>query len=109
MKPLKSTLEEARAAPIPEGRASALLMEHGSMALRYYAPRGSDPQLPHDQDELYVIAAGMGTFVCDGTRTDFKPGDVLFAAAGAVHRFENFTDDFETWVVFYGPTDGETA
>jgi hypothetical protein len=23
------------------------------------------------------------------------------------HRFENFTDDFGTWVIFYGPEGGE--
>ena len=29
--------------------------------------------------------------------------------AGAVHRFVDFTDDFGTWVVFYGPEGGEAA
>jgi hypothetical protein len=24
-----------------------------------------------------------------------------------VHRFEEFTDDFYTWVIFYGPDGGE--
>ena len=28
----------AKAAPIPEGARSALLMKHGTMTLRYYAP-----------------------------------------------------------------------
>ena len=28
---------------------------------------------------------------------------VLFAAAGDVHRFVEFSDDFATWVLFYGP------
>jgi hypothetical protein len=28
--------------------------------------------------------------------------------AGAVHRFENFSNDFVTWVVFYGPQGGES-
>jgi hypothetical protein len=23
------------------------------------------------------------------------------------HRFEDFTDDFATWVIFYGPEGGE--
>jgi len=109
LRPLKSTLEEARTTPIAEGRASALLMTHGSMTLRYYAPRGTDPQQPHDQDELYIVTKGTGTYVCDDQRTEFKPGDVLFAAAHAVHRFEDFSDDFETWVVFYGPEGGEPA
>ena len=108
-KPLKSTLEEARSAPLETGRAAATLMEHGSMSVQFYAPRGTDPQQPHDQDELYVVASGSGIYFCDGQRTPFKAGDVLFAAAGAVHRFEEFTDDFETWVVFYGPEGGEAA
>ena len=30
-------------------------------------------------------------------------------AAGAVHRFVDFSDDFQTWVVFWGPEGGETA
>jgi hypothetical protein len=27
--------------------------------------------------------------------------------AGKPHRFEDFTDDFGTWVIFYGPEGGE--
>lgn len=29
------------------------------------------------------------------------------AAAAAVHLFEDFSADFGTWVVFYGPNGGE--
>ncbi len=101
------TIAEAAAAPIPAGARSAVLMRHGSMVLRYYAPSGTDPQQPHDQDELYIIAAGTGTFFRGGSRVAFGPGDVLFAEAEVEHRFENFSDDFATWVVFYGPTGGE--
>ena len=79
----------------------------GTMVLELYAPRGVDDQQPHSQDELYFVVKGSGTFVCDGERVSFGPGDALFAAAGVEHRFENFTDDLETWVVFYGPEGGE--
>jgi quercetin dioxygenase-like cupin family protein len=40
-------------------------------------------------------------------RERFAPGDVLFVPAGTIHRFEEFTDDFRTWVIFYGPPGGE--
>ena len=107
--PRRATLDDARAAPVPPGARSALLMQHGSMRLRYYAPRGIDSQTPHDQDELYVVVSGTGLFF-DGTgRTPFAAGDVLFAAAGTEHRFENFSDDFAAWVIFYGPAGGEGA
>ena len=106
------TLAEASAAPIPEGARSALLMQHGTMTLRYYAPRGRDPQTPHAQDEIYVVVAGSGMFALgrdEGAleRRRFGSGDAIFAPAGWVHRFEDFTEDFATWVVFWGPQGGE--
>ena len=79
------------------------------MLLELYAPRGEDDQRPHDQDELYFVTSGSGVFVRDGERFPFVAGDALFVAAGVEHRFEEFTDDFETWVVFYGPEGGEVA
>ena len=105
-------LADAKTAPIPDGRRSAELMAHGTMTLRYYAPVGHDPQTPHDQDEIYIVAAGRGTFVLgrdEGSleRQTFGPGDAIFAPAGFVHRFENFSDDFATWVIFWGPKGGE--
>ena len=94
--------------PGPQGEQSVLLFEHGSLVVKLYAPRGSDPQTTHSLDEIYVVVQGSGEFVCRGTRQPFAPNDVLFAAAGVEHRFENFSDDFAVWVFFYGPEGGET-
>jgi len=95
--------------PTPEGKRFVAMFEHGTLLLELYAPRGSDPQKPHARDELYVVVAGSGTFFCNGTHTAFGSGDALFAPAGAVHRFENFSDDLAVWVMFYGPEGGEAA
>lgn len=84
-----------------------VLLAHGTMELGYYAPLGSDPQQPHDQDEIYIVMRGSGTFVENGRRQSFEAGDALFVAAGVEHRFEEFTDDLEVWVVFYGARGGE--
>jgi mannose-6-phosphate isomerase-like protein (cupin superfamily) len=105
--PARFALEEARAAPLQPGRTSALLLAHGSLELRWYAPRGVDEQQPHDRDEVYVVAGGSGWFVRGGERVRFGPGDALFVPAGVPHRFESFGEDFGTWVVFYGPRGGE--
>ncbi len=93
--------------PTPEGKRFAEVLSHGSLTVEIYAPRGTDPQTPHTRDEVYVILRGRGDFVLAGERRPFAPGDVLFAPAGAVHRFEGFSDDFTTWVFFYGPEGGE--
>jgi len=95
--------------PGPEGQRSVLLFEHGSLQIKIYAPRGVDPQSPHELDEIYVVAAGSGTFVHGEQRHACAAGDVLFAAAGEVHRFETMSPDFATWVFFYGPLGGERA
>jgi mannose-6-phosphate isomerase-like protein (cupin superfamily) len=75
--------------------------------VEFYKPEGVDRQTPHTRDEVYVVVSGSGTFFCGGTRRPFEAGEVLFAAAGVEHRFEDFTPDFATWVFFYGPEGGE--
>lgn len=77
------------------------------MSVEIYKPAGIDPQTPHLQDELYVVISGTGEFLNAGNRLPFQPGDMLFVPAGIEHRFENFSEDFATWVVFYGPDGGE--
>jgi len=76
--------------------------------LKYINQEGVDLQQPHSRDELYVIASGSGYFVNGATGEKFKTGEVLFVSAGIEHRYENFTNDFSTWV-FYGPEGGEIA
>jgi len=85
-----------------------ILLESGSMELGFYRPVGTDEQTPHDQDEIYIVQSGTGSFVRGGEAIPFEPGDAIFVAAGADHRFVDFSDDFAAWVVFYGPTGGES-
>ena len=82
-------------------------LRRGTLLLEVYAPRGDDPQQPHDQDELYFVITGTGRFRRGEEVCDFEPGDALFVAAGVSHRFEDFSDDFAAWVVFYGEKGGE--
>jgi mannose-6-phosphate isomerase-like protein (cupin superfamily) len=86
---------------------SVKLFGHGTLQVKMYAPRGKDEQTPHKQDEVYVIARGSGRFAIAREEVSFGPGDFLFAPAGVPHRFLNFTNDFATWVFFYGPEGGE--
>ena len=105
--PTRVTIAEARVAPLPPGRASAFLLSHGSLELRWYAPKGTDAQTPHTRDELYIVASGHGVFQREAEKVPFSPGDALFVAAGEEHRFIEFSEDFAVWVMFYGPEGGE--
>lgn len=105
---MKSSLSTALSRlPGPEGERFTLLMAHGSMRLEFYAPLEQDLQQPHTQDELYIVQSGEGEFVCGNQRQRFGAGDSFFVPAGEVHRFEHFSSDFATWVVFWGPPGGE--
>jgi mannose-6-phosphate isomerase-like protein (cupin superfamily) len=100
-------LAAAAALPPTPGSLAADIFAHGSLSLEFYAPRRVDTQHAHTRDELYVIASGSGWFVNGDARHRFVAGDTLFVAAGIEHRFEDFSDDFGTWVMFYGPEGGE--
>ena len=77
------------------------LFKDKGVSIEYYAPNGQDNQNPHEQNEIYVIVAGTGYFNLAGERFPFAPHDVIFVPKHAVHRFEEFSDDFSTWVVFF--------
>lgn len=83
------------------------LFNHGSLSVEVYKPELTDLQIPHNRDEIYVVISGSGKFINGNNTVEFKAGDFLFVPAGIEHRFINFTNDFSTWVFFYGPDGGE--
>ena len=104
----KHTVEQAlQKIAESEKKTYGVLRNHGTLELGYYKPIGTDPQDPHDQDEIYIVQSGSGHFVVENDRQPFKAGDALFVPAFVAHRFEDFSDDFAAWVVFYGPRGGE--
>ena len=108
MNPLPQRLTPALADTLGAHPRFVETFAHGSLRVELYAPRGTDPQTPHARDEVYVVVSGHGKFSCDGEIRDFAAGELLFVPAGMDHRFLDFSDDFATWVIFYGPDGGET-
>lgn len=105
-----TTLTEALAlgTPPPDNLAVPVF-RHGSLEVEWYAPGRTDPQTPHDRDEVYVVARGRATFFDGTARRPVTAGDFIFVAARCYHRFEDLSADFGTWVLFYGPVGGEAA
>ncbi len=84
-----------------ENFVTAMTGRHGRLVL--FAPEGEDRQTPHTQDEFYIVISGSGVFLRGEETVSFLAGDVLFVPAHMAHRFERFSDDFQTWVIFCGP------
>lgn len=105
---MKATISQGlKNIPGSQGERFAMLMAGGSMRVEVYAPQGQDLQQPHSQDELYFIHSGRGQLIIGDQVFDCAAGDAFHVAAGVSHRFVDFSNDFVTWVVFYGPQGGE--
>jgi mannose-6-phosphate isomerase-like protein (cupin superfamily) len=78
-------------------------LQRGDFTLEFFSPRSEDTQQPHDQDELYIVARGAALFRRGGETVQVEAGDSLFVPAHDEHRFEKFSNDFATWVIFFGP------
>jgi len=72
----------------------------------YSIPRGgTDDQVPHTEDEIYVVTAGRAVLRAGDDRAEVGPGSVVFVAAGEEHRFTDVAEDFAAIVVF-APAEG---
>ena len=59
-----------------------------------------DPQLPHHEDEIYVIRSGSGKIRVENEVRSVRAGDFIYVPAGAQHRFLDINEALEILVVF---------
>jgi mannose-6-phosphate isomerase-like protein (cupin superfamily) len=104
MHPEVTTLEElARQTRSAGVRFHEFLRRDSLSAGIYILPGGGvDDQVPHREDEIYVVVSGTGKITIEGRTHDVLPGSVVFVAAHDEHRFHDFSDDLEILVLF-GP------
>jgi mannose-6-phosphate isomerase-like protein (cupin superfamily) len=94
-------LERQRAA----GRPFVELMRTGSLSTGLYVlPAGAvDAQVPHTEDEVYIVIAGGALFTSGMETREVRAGDVLFVAAAVPHRFHDISEELRAIVVFAPP------
>lgn len=72
-----------------------------NVTLVFFAPRKTDYQTFHDEDEFYFIARGEDELVIENERVECETGDAFFVPAKKEHNFENFSEGFATWAIFF--------
>jgi mannose-6-phosphate isomerase-like protein (cupin superfamily) len=77
----------------------------GSMSTGLYVLEAGQPdeQVPHTEDEVYVVLSGSAQLVTPNRAVQVEPGDVLFVPAHEEHRFADVTEELRLVVVFAPP------
>lgn len=94
---LKDSIDKSQALPF------ALLHGDEHVTLILYSPNDPDVQEPHVQDEYYLVATGSAEIRIGDRVESVTVGDAIFVPALTTHRFENQSNDFAAWGLFYGP------
>ena len=87
--PPPTSLAAALALPRTPGRSAEVFVD-GDLEVRFAARPTDGPQVPHQRDELYFVAAGTGRYRVEDKVTRVGPGDLLFCAAHVPHGFEEY-------------------
>ena len=80
--------------------------DHLSVGTYSVAVGGRDDQVPHTEDEVYVITAGRARLATPTASIGVEPGQAVFVPAGEPHRFVDITEDFTAVVIFAPPERG---
>jgi mannose-6-phosphate isomerase-like protein (cupin superfamily) len=99
-------------APAPQGPGNhwAEQLRVADLSVGTYSIRagGTDDQVPHAEDEIYVVMAGRATITAAGRSAALSPGAVIYVPAGEEHRFTDVTEDLALLVLF-APAEGSRA
>ena len=79
-----------------------------AMSAGFYvlAAGATDPQKPHNEDELYYVIRGRARMRIGTEEQAVESGTVIFVEARADHRFFDITEDLEV-LVFFAPAETE--
>lgn len=106
MESMATTLAEVTAAHAAAGQLwhEFLRVEALSAGLYVLEPGASDPQLPHREDELYVVVQGRGALRVGELDYLVQAGSIVFVAAQAAHHFHSIVERLEV-LVFFAPAE----
>ena len=69
---------------------------------------GTDTQIPHSEDEIYVVVSGRAELQTPEATVAVQPGSVVFVPAHEDHRFVNL-DGTADGVGLFAPPEGARA
>jgi mannose-6-phosphate isomerase-like protein (cupin superfamily) len=67
---------------------------------------GTDPQKPHQEDEMYYVVRGRARMKIGSDHAEVRAGSVMFVEAELEHGFYDVVEDLEV-LVFFAPAEQE--
>ena len=86
----------------PDGEPYQCFVNQPGAQILVFAPRETDHQTPHNRDEAYFVVTGSATLEIGGEPHPVGAGDLAWVPKQVEHRFVDISDDFVTWVAFFG-------
>lgn len=77
-----------------------------SMGLYVLPAGGTDPQQPHNEDEVYYVVAGRGMIRVADEDREVGPGSIVFVGAHVEHRFHSIDEALKI-LVFFAPAESD--
>jgi mannose-6-phosphate isomerase-like protein (cupin superfamily) len=65
---------------------------------------GTDPQSPHEEDEMYYVVRGRARMKVAGEDQPVEAGGIIFVAANVEHRFHTIEEELVV-LVFFAPAE----
>jgi mannose-6-phosphate isomerase-like protein (cupin superfamily) len=65
---------------------------------------GTDPQSPHEEDEMYYVVCGRARVKVAGEDQPVEAGSIIFVAANVEHRFHTIEEELVV-LVFFAPAE----
>lgn len=95
---------EVEAALVASGERYRQFVNRGTLSVGLYRLEAgaTDEQSPHAEDEIYYVLSGRARLTVGGEERAVGPGDVLFVAAQADHRFSAIGETLSL-LVFFAP------
>ena len=84
-----------------------LRSDHLSVGTYSITAGGVDDQVPHTEDEVYVVVSGAARLVTPSGSIPVGSGHAVFVPAGEDHAFVDVAGDF-TVIVVFAPPERET-
>ena len=75
-----------------------------SMGLYTLEAGATDPQQPHNEDEVYYIVSGRGQIYVAGENQPVQTGSIVFVAAHDKHYFHSIEETLNI-LVFFAPAE----